>query len=385
MFGTEFRLDTGARADVARDGDAVAVTRAQRRRQHASRALRRTCWRRRVGRPNVSGLGLEPRHRSSSTRPASRCSTARRCSCGASSIFIAGDANDDVPMLHEAADEGKIAGDNAARFPDVRAGDAACAAWRSCSATRRSRSSAAATTRWRDDRTSAGQVSIREPGAFAVMLQNRGRLRVYAEPRTERFLGAEMFGPAAEHIGHLLAWARQMDLTISQMLAMPFYHPVIEEGLTHRAARRAGEARRRRRHARGGRESGSADDLAGWRRSPEPRSHGRCQPASLAPRGESAVSAPRAPAPCRGSGTFCVSLPSSTAVRPLAAVRGHHDRVALDLLRRGEDRLPRRRRDRVHALRTRRRPPRAFGFAGSRILSASLCAIAVYSFRETGS
>ena len=40
-----------------------------------------------------------------------------------------------------------------------------------------------------------------------------------------------MFGPAAEHIGHLLAWAIQQRLTISEMLEMPFYHPVIEEGL----------------------------------------------------------------------------------------------------------------------------------------------------------
>ena len=40
-----------------------------------------------------------------------------------------------------------------------------------------------------------------------------------------------MLGPAAEHIGHLLAWALQMEMTIEQMLDMPFYHPVIEEGL----------------------------------------------------------------------------------------------------------------------------------------------------------
>jgi dihydrolipoamide dehydrogenase len=40
-----------------------------------------------------------------------------------------------------------------------------------------------------------------------------------------------MFGPAAEHIGHLLAWARQQQMTIQAMLTMPFYHPVIEEGL----------------------------------------------------------------------------------------------------------------------------------------------------------
>jgi len=40
--------------------------------------------------------------------------------CGDSHIFIAGDANDFRPLLHEAADEGKTAGDNAGRFPHTR-------------------------------------------------------------------------------------------------------------------------------------------------------------------------------------------------------------------------------------------------------------------------
>ena len=48
---------------------------------------------------------------------------------------------------------------------------------------------------------------------------------------TGRLLGAEMVGPAAEHLGHLLAWSLQNQMTIAQMLEMPFYHPVIEEGL----------------------------------------------------------------------------------------------------------------------------------------------------------
>ena len=37
--------------------------------------------------------------------------------------------------------------------------------------------------------------------------------------------------PAAEHIAHLLAWALQNNMHVEQMLEMPFYHPVIEEGL----------------------------------------------------------------------------------------------------------------------------------------------------------
>ena len=63
------------------------------------------------------------------------------------------------------------------------------------------------------------------------MGKNKGILKIYADKNSGEFLGAEMFGPAAEHIGHLLAWAKQQQLTIQKMLTMPFYHPVIEEGL----------------------------------------------------------------------------------------------------------------------------------------------------------
>jgi dihydrolipoamide dehydrogenase len=63
------------------------------------------------------------------------------------------------------------------------------------------------------------------------MLRNRGHLRVYGDAATGAFLGAEMAGPDAEHIGHLLAWALQAKMTVAQMLDMPFYHPVVEEGL----------------------------------------------------------------------------------------------------------------------------------------------------------
>jgi dihydrolipoamide dehydrogenase len=42
--------------------------------------------------------------------------------CGGSTIFIAGDASDEIPLLHEAADQGRIAGESAARYPDVHPG-----------------------------------------------------------------------------------------------------------------------------------------------------------------------------------------------------------------------------------------------------------------------
>ena len=87
---------------------------------------------------------------------------------------------------------------------------------------------------WRDAQPVphvTGAVSFHNQGRSRVMLRNKGLLHVYVAIEDGAFLGAEMLGPDAEHIGHLLAWALQMKLTVQQMLDMPFYHPVIEEGV----------------------------------------------------------------------------------------------------------------------------------------------------------
>jgi len=228
VFGAEFYLDTDAHADVALDGNRVAVRyRAldgETRTEHFEYLLAAT------GRtPNVAKLGLE---RTSVERNAYGVPVFDRetMQCGDSPIFIAGDANADVPLLHEAADEGRIAGDNAARFPAVHAG------------VRRSPLSVVFTdpqiavvgSGWRGVRDVAhvtGRVSFDDQGRARVMQRNRGRLHVYAEIGTGLLLGAEMIGPDAEHLAHLLAWAHQLQLTVAEMLRLPFYHPVVEEGL----------------------------------------------------------------------------------------------------------------------------------------------------------
>src|SRR5690606_27718259 len=76
-----------------------------------------------------------------------------------------------------------------------------------------------------------GEVSFEDQGRSRVMRKNRGMLHVYADRNTGEFLGAEMVGPTAEHMAHLLSWSVQQRLTVAQMLNMPFYHPVVEEGL----------------------------------------------------------------------------------------------------------------------------------------------------------
>ena len=148
-------------------------------------------------------------------------------------IFVAGDASNDIPLLHEAADEGRIAGNNAANFPDVRAGlrRASLGVVFTDPQIANIGLSVAEIQERGEDCYAVGEVDFEGQGRSRVIGKNKGLLKVYGEHGTGLFLGAEMFGPAAEHIGHLLSWAVQQRLTVSEILDMPFYHPVIEEGV----------------------------------------------------------------------------------------------------------------------------------------------------------
>lgn len=150
--------------------------------------------------------------------------------CGQSPVFIAGDADNERPILHEAADQGRIAGDNAGRYPSSVSGNRhvplgiAFADPQIATAGRSFRSLAGKPF-------AIGEVSFENQGRSRVMQQNRGLLRLYGDFDTGLLLGAEMIGPRAEHLIHLLAWSLQSGMTVMQMISMPFYHPVIEEGL----------------------------------------------------------------------------------------------------------------------------------------------------------
>jgi dihydrolipoamide dehydrogenase len=228
-FEAEFHLDPDAHVSrVERVGDEVEIDYldlgGEKRCERFEYVLAATGRRPNVDRLNLEATGLE---RDKSGVPVYDPHTTQ---AGTSNIFIAGDVSNFLPLLHEAADEGKIAGDNAAHHPRVRPGlrraplglvftDPQIAIVGGGYASLQAHAIA------------AGEVSFEDQGRSRVMLRNRGMLRVYADRESGLFLGAEMVGPDAEHIGHLLAWAVQARLTVTEMLKMPFYHPVIEEGL----------------------------------------------------------------------------------------------------------------------------------------------------------
>jgi len=146
--------------------------------------------------------------------------------CGTSSIFLAGDITGSHPLLHEAVDDGRIAGTNAARFPDIEPGVRRVA----LAITFCDPNVAVVGQRWSPE-LAVGEVDYARQGRARIMAKNGGIVHVYGRREDRRLVGAEMCGPRVEHLAHLVAWAIQSKLTVEQVLAMPFYHPVVEEGL----------------------------------------------------------------------------------------------------------------------------------------------------------
>ncbi|MEY6432141.1 dihydrolipoyl dehydrogenase [Thioalkalicoccus limnaeus] len=179
-------------------------------------------------RPNLERLGLERLGVPITSRGAPRFDP-ETLKVGRHRVFVAGDATGGLATLQRASAQGRIAGYNAThrRLRRYQPGtpmwivfsdpNIACvgASWNQLD----ERHLAVAERRF-------GPV-----GRTLIMGQNRGLLRVYADRRDGRLLGAAMIGPRCEHLAHLLAWGIESGLTVETASKMPFYHPVIEEAL----------------------------------------------------------------------------------------------------------------------------------------------------------
>ena len=152
-------------------------------------------------------------------------------------VYLAGDALNFRPLLHEVADEGHIAGTNAVASA-VSSAQPQCFQRRTPLAIVFSDPNAAvigqslrALQAKEDQAFITGSVNFARQGRARAGQRNHGRLHVYADPATGLLLGAELCAPAGEHMAHLLALAITQKMSVGQLLGMPFYHPVLEEGL----------------------------------------------------------------------------------------------------------------------------------------------------------
>ncbi|MEE9447785.1 MAG: dihydrolipoyl dehydrogenase [Arenicellales bacterium] len=144
-------------------------------------------------------------------------------------IFIAGDANNDSPILHEASYEGRIAGHNAGtnsltKFKRNVPLHITFSEPNICQV-------GASLDQLNEDDIVIGDFAMGPHGRALVMGNNKGLIRLYADKQTGTLLGACMVAPRAEHLAHLIAWCIEQERTLQDMLRYPFYHPVFEEAL----------------------------------------------------------------------------------------------------------------------------------------------------------
>ncbi|WP_445156794.1 dihydrolipoyl dehydrogenase [Halomonas sp. E14] len=239
-FNESFYVDPQAKVEeIRREGNQVVITFQER---HSGRRLteRFDYLLAATGRrPNLEALALEQAELELDEhgvphfdRFTLQCHAADG---GPSPVFIAGDANHELPLLHEASLQGRIAGDNAGRYPERRAGRRTTPL--SIVFTDPQIATVGLSRQAHEERlggcrhVATGEASFEGQGRAVVMRQERGRLHLYAEHGTGLLLGAELFGPQVEHMAHLLAWAVEERACVSRLLEMPFYHPVLEEAL----------------------------------------------------------------------------------------------------------------------------------------------------------
>jgi len=224
ILACEFPITLGAEVTAAPDGDGVRLSWKGERsgEQRFDRVLVA------AGRPpNLDGLDL-----ASSGLALDEDGTPHfdreTLQCGRSSIFIAGDADHDRAVLHEAAVEGVIAGRNAASYPEVtpsRRGVPLAIVFTDPPV------AVVGSVPKKGEPHVVGAASYEDQGRAKVFARNVGLAHLYANRESGRLLGATMTGPGVEHTAHLIAWAIQNGLTATEMLDCPIYHPTYEEGL----------------------------------------------------------------------------------------------------------------------------------------------------------
>lgn len=183
-----------------------------------------------IGRqPNLDNLGLENLDLALDDRGMPEFH-AHSMQLGELPIYIAGDVNGTRQILHEAGDEGKIAGYNAAHLSSVRFKRKTPLGITFCDP-----NIATIGADWSElagnDNVVVGEMRMGPVGRALIMGKNRGVMRIYVDKTDGKLLGATLVSVKGENVAHLLAWAIQSGLTVFDIVRLPFYHPVIEEAL----------------------------------------------------------------------------------------------------------------------------------------------------------
>lgn len=84
-----------------------------------------------------------------------------------------------------------------------------------------------------DDGVLAASYPFNDHGKSILMGVTRGHVKVWAEKKRGRILGAEIVGPQAGELIHCFSGPLAMRATVNDMLRAPWYHPTLAEILTY--------------------------------------------------------------------------------------------------------------------------------------------------------
>lgn len=223
LMRKEFDIWLGEQAQLSEAGDKILVT-AGEQSVEVDKVLVA------IGRkPNLDNLGLEQLDLAldDNGMPVFNPHTMQM---GDLPIYLAGDVNGDKQILHEAGDEGKIAGYNAAHGSAVAFKRKAPLSITFCDP-----NIAMIGADWSkladNENVVVGEMRLGPVGRALIMGKNKGVMRIYVDKTNGQLLGATLVSVKGENVAHLLAWSIQQGLTVFDIVRLPFYHPVIEEAL----------------------------------------------------------------------------------------------------------------------------------------------------------
>lgn len=223
-FGQEFELYF-SKADIEAAAEGGLRVSAGNRKFDVERALVA------VGRePVIAGLGLDNLGVELDERGLPTVNPAT-LQVGDLPVFMAGDVNGIRAIQHEAVSEGRIAGYNALQKAPRRHERLTRLNITFCKPNIAVAGYSHQDLLEQEPAFVTGSASFEKQGRARMMGENAGMIRLYATGKHKRIAGAEILAPHGEHLAHLVAWAIAQRLTADDLLKMPYYHPVLEEGL----------------------------------------------------------------------------------------------------------------------------------------------------------
>ncbi len=149
-------------------------------------------------------------------------------------IYAAGDCSGPVEIVHIAVQQGELAARHAARVPGIKPVD-----YRLSLSVVFTEPQLASLGRVEKDLKASGTPFLTaaypfdDHGKSILMECQYGHVRIFAEPKRGRLLGAEIVGPWAGELIHCLSGPLAMRATVFDLLKAPWYHPTLAEIITY--------------------------------------------------------------------------------------------------------------------------------------------------------